>query len=177
MPAPDGAAVVAWVDEHVVRQLEQPPDRVEQLAREWLRPTFGVQVRSANVADEQRVACEDEPGFVRAAAAVADYIRVMGRRVARRGERLHERVTEINRPTVSERRGGELDADAFGKVRRCSGRLHQRRQAGEVIGLEVRLKDGDDRRANPLGRLEVALNQVDMGIDDGKLRCERQPNR
>src|SRR5207244_4868285 len=32
-----------------------------------------------------------------------------------------------------------------------------------------RLEDGDDRRARPSGRLEVALNELDVGIDDGEL--------
>ena len=42
-------------------------------------------------------------------------------------------------------------------------------QAGDVIGLNVRLKDGDDRDALRLGQRDVVVDEVDVGIDDGEL--------
>ena len=65
---------MAWVDEHVVRQLEQPAHRVEQLSGEQLRPTLGVQVRPTHVTDKQRVTGKNEPGLVCAAPGVAALI-------------------------------------------------------------------------------------------------------
>jgi hypothetical protein len=40
-----------------------------------------------------------------------------------------------------------------------------------VIGLDVRLEHGGDRGARALGRLEVALNELDVRIDDAEGRA------
>jgi hypothetical protein len=38
-----------------------------------------------------------------------------------------------------------------------------------VVGLDVRLEDGFDRRTGPLGSLQVLVDQFDVRIDN----CER----
>src|SRR5215210_6162681 len=60
----------------------------------------------------------------------------------------------------------EADSRVGGEVGRRARALDQRRQTGDVIGLDVRLKDGDDRDLLRLGQLDVVVDKVDMGIDD-----------
>ena len=63
----------------------------------------------------------------------------------------------------------ELDPCARGQVRRRAGAGDELRQAGDVVGLHVRLEDGDDRDALGLGQRDVLIDQVDVRIDDGEL--------
>ena len=108
-------------------------------------------------------------GSSRAAAAVGDGVGVMGGRVTRRRDRGHDRVAELDHVTVGERDVLELDAGAGGEVGGRAGALDERGQAGDVVGLDVRLEDGDDRRAERRGGREVVVDEVGVRIDDGQL--------
>jgi hypothetical protein len=94
---------------------------------------------------------------------------VVGGGVARGGDRLDDRVAELNPLAVLERDVLELDTRAGWEVGGRAGALDQRRQAGHVVGLNVRLEHRDDRDALSLGQFHVLVDQVDVGVDDGEL--------
>jgi hypothetical protein len=59
---------------------------------------------------------------------------------------------------------------------RCSGRqicrrsrLDERRQPGNVVGLDMCLEDRADRCAQTAGLLEVLVDEAEVWIDDGEL--------
>ena len=166
--AADRAAVVARVHDHPIRQLEQPRNRRVQLPCERLRITAGVQVRPADVADEQRVAGENEPWLLGRRGDGRRRRRRVSRRVARASR---ARARSCCRARPPRRRHGtcvELDPGTGRKVGGRARRFDERRQAGDVVGLHVRLEDGDDRRAEPLGLGQVLVDELDVRIDDGQ---------
>ena len=74
----------------------------------------------------------------------------------------------------------ELDPGARGQVRRRAGALDELGQPRDVVGLHVRLEDGDDRHALRLGERDVLVDEVDVRIDDRELRrasCSRADRR
>ena len=158
------------VDEDAVRELEQPPNRREQLACQRLRLTLGMQVRPAYVADEERVAGEDQPRLVIPPAAVGNHVRVVCRRVTRGPDYTNDGVAQLNDVTVSKLGVRELDVSAGRKVGGGAGRFDDFRQSGDVVGLYVRLEDRDDRRATLPGGGEIRVDELRMRIDDGQLR-------
>ena len=130
-----------------------------------------MQVRTADVADEQGVAREHQPRLVVAAAAVGDDIRVVRGCMPRRRQGAHDRVAELDDVRVLERHVRELDAGVPRQVRLRSGRGDERRQAGDVIGLDVRLEHRDDRRACTFRLGEVRVDEVGVGVDDREPRA------
>ena len=127
-----------------------------------------MQVRATDVANEERVAGEDEPGLFRAPAPVGDDVGVVCGRVPGRRERPHDRVPELDHLTVTERDDVEVDRRARREVRRRA-RLDERRQPGDVIGLHVRLEDGTDRRTEAPCLFEVLVDELGVRIDDREL--------
>jgi len=99
--ATDRAAVVTRVDENVVGQLEQALDRGVEFFRRRLRATACVQVRTTDVAHEQRVTREDEPRFFRPSASVRDEVGVVRGCVSRSGERSYIGIPELDEFTVT----------------------------------------------------------------------------
>ena len=149
-----------------------------QQAGERLRVAGDVQVGPADVADQQRVAGEHQPRLLVAAPSVGDDVGVMRGRVPRRRDSADDRVAELDVVAVSQRNVVEIDASALGQIGGRSGRLHQRRQARDVVSLHVRLEDGDDWCADALGFGEVGVDKLDVRVDDRELaERERQPNR
>ena len=86
-----------------------------------------MQVGPADVADEQRVAGEHEPGLLVATAPVGDDVGVMGGRVPRCRESADDRVAEFDRLTVVQRNVVEGDARPGREVSGRAGRFHERR--------------------------------------------------
>ncbi len=158
---------MARIDEHVVGELEQELDRGVQRFRRRLRIAAHVQVGATDVADEERIAGEDEPGLFRTPAPVGDDVGVVRRGVAGRCERSHERVPELDDLTVTDRDMLEVDRSPSRQIRGRSG-LDERGQPGDVIGLHVRFEDGTDRRTETPGFLEVLVDEVGVRIDDGE---------
>jgi hypothetical protein len=132
-----------------------------------------VQVRPADVADQQRVAAEDEPRLLVAAAPVRDYIGVVRRRVPGCVERRDDRVAELDPIAVGERDVIELDSGAGGKIRRRFRRLDERRQARDVIRLHVRLEHGDDRSPDRSCDCQIFVDEVGVRIDDREAAVHR----
>ena len=106
----------------------------------------GVEVRAAGVANEQRVAGQHEPRVI-AAGVVGDEVGVVRERVAGGRDRRDLDVAERDHVAVAQRVVLELDTRAIGQVRGRAGAGDQIGQAGDVVGLHVRLEDRDDRRA------------------------------
>ena len=161
----------------MIGQLEQAHHRAELLPRQRLRVSGRVKVGPADVADEQRVAAEDEPGLLRPAPPVGNDEGEVGGRMPGRRNRTDDRVPELDDVAVGKRLVLELDACVRGEVGGRTGRLDERREAGYVIGLDVRLEDGRDRRARPLGGVEVALDELDVRVDDRELRVRETPEQ
>src|SRR5918999_2925514 len=168
--AADRAGVVSGVEQQVVRQaqhalveraIQRPGHLLDAVA------TVRVQVRPAGVPDQQRVAGEHHPWIV-GPGVVGDQVRVMGVGVPGGGDRLELRVAEPHHLAVVDGVVVELDACAPGEVRRGARAGHELGQAGDVIGLHVRLEDGDDRRALGLGERDVSIDQVGVWIDHGE---------
>ena len=144
--------------QRAVERARHLPDRVLAV---------GVEVGAAGVADQQRVAREHEPRLV-ATRPVGDEVGVMRQCMTGSGDRLDLGVPEYDHLAVSERVMREVDPGTLGQVR---GRVRSRDElgeAGDVIGLEVRLEHGDDRHALALRLLDVGIDQVDVGIDYGE---------
>ena len=108
-----------------------------------------------------------------AAAPVGDDVGEVGGRVPGRRERAHDGVAELDR---SRRRRSATWSNSTPGARRevgdRAGRLDERGQPGDVVGLHVRLEDRHDRRADPLGLAEVVVDELDVRVDDREPRRE-----
>ena len=127
--AADRAPVVARIDENVVGQLEQTLDRPVEVFRRRLGPAAGVEVRTTDVANEQRVAGEYKPRLFRPSAPVCDKVGVVRRCVARCGDCSHDGVPELDDFAIGERNMLEIDGRSGRQVCHCPGRLDERRAA------------------------------------------------
>ena len=92
---------MARVKHDMVRQLEQPPQARMQQPRLPARIPGDVEVGTADVADQQRIAAENEPRLLIPAPPVGDDVGVVSRRVARRRDRSHDRIAELDPFTVA----------------------------------------------------------------------------
>lgn len=112
---------------------------------------MGVEVGPAGVADEQRVAGQDEPRLV-GARQVGDDVGVMGGGVSWCCPCLEHGVAEFDQLAVGEFDVGKVHAGALGQVGGGAGAGDEVGESGDVIGLHVRLEHGDDRDAWPSAR-------------------------
>ena len=155
---------VAWEELDSVRQLEQAPQAVE----EALGALFGLdrEIRPRGIADEQRVAGQDEPGLVRARTVDHGEGAVL-RPVPRRMDDAQRHLSHLDLRSVLERlervRGISLGMDSDWDA------LLQRQPpvAGEVVGVRVRLEDACQADALALGRFKVLLDGVGRIDHDG----------
>ena len=128
-----------------------------------------VQIRPTYVADQQRVPCEGEPGIPRAAPEVGDQIGVMHRGVPGSRERTDDRVAHLHLLAIRERVMIEIDAGIDRKVGTGPGPLHEHGKAGHVIGLDVRLEHGGNRRSDHGRSVDVFIHEISVGIHDREL--------
>ena len=117
-----------------------------------------MQVRPPDIADQERVAGENQPGLAVPAATVGHHVRVVGRRMPGRRERAHARVPERKLCAVLELLVLELDPRSSRQVRRRVGRLDERRQPRDVVRLHVRLEHGRDLGADGGRRRQVLVD-------------------
>ena len=125
-----------------------------------------MQVGAADIADQERVAAEQEPRLLGTAPPVGDRVGVVGGCMTRCCDRRHECVPNLDHVAVGERDMLELDARADGYVGGRAGALDQQGQAGDMVGLDVCLKYGHDRRPDLRCRLEVLLDEIGVRVDD-----------
>ena len=155
---------MAGIHLDAVAERDQPLQAVEE--------PFGAvrrldgEIRPGGVADEERVAGQDEPRLV-AARAVDDRERAVLRPVAGGVEGAHDDVAELDLRPVGERlvwerrfRGG-VDAHRHAVLER------EPAVAGDMVGVRVCLEHGDDPDAVVGGRVEVLLDAV-RGVDDDR---------
>ncbi len=125
---------MAGVDGDVVGQLLEPAQAVEEAFRTLGRADR--EVRPRGVADEQRVACEEEP--------LVDEQRAVLRPVSRRVDHPHadladaQDVAVLDRVERVVRLGERVDRDACPQFERKPA------VAGDVIGVIVRLDHAND---------------------------------
>ena len=72
---------MAGIHDDVIRQLEQSLQAPLQQPRLSVRIAGDVQIRTTDVADQERIAAEQEPRLAGAPTVVCDLLRVMRRRV------------------------------------------------------------------------------------------------
>ena len=130
---------MARVDHDVVGQLEQSPEGRAKLARERLGVFHCVEIRPADVADEQRVSREDEPRLERLAPSIGDDVCNVRRRMARSGEGVDESVTKLDPIAVSDGDVVEAHSGAVRQVGGAAGPLDERGKAGDVVSQHLRL--------------------------------------
>src|ERR671925_288145 len=134
-----------------------------------IRSMFGGrgQVGAGCVADQQRVAGDQEPRLV-ATRAVEDLEAAVLRPVAGRVDDADRRVAEgellsvLERVEVVCRLGRRVDGDGRAVLQR------EPAVPGDVVGVRVRLEDANDVRPARLRLVEVLLDRVG-GIDDHRL--------
>ena len=163
--AAERPADVAGPDLGEVPEREEPLERPEEPAGALLG--VDCEIRARDVAHEERVAGDDEPGLL-AAAPVGDEIRGVLRPVAGGCKSRDGDLADRDRVAVGERLVLELDPCAGRHVDGGAGRLGQAALAGDVVGVVVRLEDVGDPEAVLLGELEVGLD-VPFRVDDRRL--------
>jgi hypothetical protein len=134
-----------------------------------VRVAGDVQIRAANIADQQRVAAEDEPGLVVAPAPVGNRVGVVRRRMARGRDRGKDGIAELHRITAGERDVRELHSCAGWQIGGRRAAFDERRQAGDVIRLHVRFDHGNDRRTSTFGLVQIRLDQRFVWINHREL--------
>jgi hypothetical protein len=145
-----------------VRQLEQAPQRVEEALGALLRADGEVGPR--RVADEERVARQDEPRLVRARAVDHREAGVL-RPVAGCVDRAQHDLAQLDLGAVLQRVVVELgrrrgvDRDRHAVLEREAA------VAREMVGVGVRLDGSHDRDAPPPRRLEHGLDR-ERRVDD-----------
>ena len=106
-----------------------------------------MEIGTTDVADEKRIAGEDEPRLLRPASAVGHDEREMRGCMTRGCERCDDCVPELDHRAVRKRVVGELDTCPSGEIGGRAGGLDEGGQAGHVIRLDMSLEDGGDRGA------------------------------
>jgi hypothetical protein len=156
---------VARVHLDAVAELGEPSERVEQALCSFR--SVDREVGPSRLADEQRVAREDEPRLV-ATRPVDHGERAVLRPVAGRMNRSHDDVAEDDLLSVGER---------IVRERSVGGRVHPYRHAvlqrepavaGDVVGVRVRLEDGNYPDGAPADLVEVRLDPVSRVDEDGE---------
>jgi hypothetical protein len=160
---------VARIKQDLVGELKEAPDGTKELASTRLRIATSVQVGTADISDQERVAGEDEPRLFSSPPPIGNEEGVVCGRMPRRGQSANDRVSEIDDFAVTEGGMGELDSCSGWEVRGRSCCLDECREPRDVVGLNVCLEDGGDWGTGPLSRLQVLVEKLDVRIDDGEL--------
>jgi hypothetical protein len=155
---------VPGIDLDPVRQLEQAPQRVEELAGALLRSDCEVGAR--RIADEERVAGQDEPRLVRARAVDRREARVLGPVPGRVDRAQHDRAeldlgAVLQRVVVVRGLGRRMDRDRHGVLER------EPSVTGEVVRMRVRLDRPDDPDLAPRRLREHRLDREGWIHDRG----------
>ena len=160
---------MAGVDLDAVAELDEPAQRVKETLGAFAR--LDREVGSRSVADEERVAGEDDPRL-RPAREVADREAAVLRPVTWRVDAAKDDVAErdlvavLHRVVRVLRLGGRMDADGGAVLER------EPPVTREMIRVRVRLDGAHDANLAPLGLVEVLLDREGR-IDDDRLAGAR----
>ncbi len=155
------------VDLDAVSQLDEPAQRVKETLRALAR--LDREVRPCGVADEERVAGEDDPRLV-ATRSVADRQAAVLGPVTRGVDAAKHDVAELDLRAVGQR---------VVRVLGAGGGVHAHPDAvlepeapvpGEVVGVRVGLDGADDAHVALVGLGEVLLDREGRIDDDGVTR-------
>ena len=141
---------------------------VVELHGELADPIVARQIRPADAAHEQRVACQNEPGVL-APRAVANEIADALRAVARRVQNANVIVAELYLVAIAKGHVGKDDIRRFVEVHLCPEALRHEAGGRGVVGLHVGLEYVADRAAGELRKLEVLLDVLNVGVAHGEL--------
>ena len=154
---------MAGEDLDAVAELDEPAQAVEEAFGSLVR--LDREVRPARVADEERVAGEDEPRLVAARAVGHREAAVLGA-VARRVDRAQDDRADLDLRPVLERLVRErrlrlaVDADRDAVLER------EPSVTGDVVGVGVRLEHADEADAPALRLRQHRLDEVRRVDDD-----------
>jgi hypothetical protein len=154
-------------DLDAVSELDEPPQAVEEALGSL--PCLDREIRPADIADEERVAGEDEPRLVAAGAVDHREAAVLGP-VARRVDRAEDDIAHLDLRPVLERlvrehglRSG-VDADRDVVLERKPAVTR------DVIRVRVRLEDADEPDTLALRPRQHGLDRV-RRVDDDRDAC------
>jgi hypothetical protein len=154
-------------DLDAVSQLDEPPQAVEEALGSLL--CLDREIRPAGIADEQRVAREDEPRLVAAGAVDHREAAVLGP-VTGRVDRAEDDVSQLDLCSVLERLvrehglRGRVDTDSDAVLER------EPAVARDVIRMRVRLEDADEPDTLAFRLRQHGLDRIGR-VDDDRDAC------
>ena len=154
---------MARVDLDSVTELGEAVQRVIEAFRALER--LDREVRPCRVADEERVAREDEPGLV-CPRTVDDCERAVLRPVPRRVQGPYDDVAERDLISVLQRLVRERGASDLVDSYRNAVIEREAAVAGHVVGVRVRLEHARESHVASLALVQVLLDRIGR-IDDG----------
>ena len=154
---------MAGEDLDAVAELDEPAQAVEEALRSL--PCFDREVRPPGVADEERVAGEDEPWLVAARAVDHREAAVLGP-VARRVDRAEDDLADLDLCPVVERLVREGRAGVAVDAERDAVLERETAVAGDVVGVRVRLEHADEADVAARRLLQQRLDRVRRVDDD-----------
>src|ERR671924_598648 len=160
--AAERAADVSRPDLEEVLVLQQPPERAVQVAGALLG--LDGQVGPRHVADEERVAGQDEPRALVAASVLDEEREVLGP-VAGRPDGGDARLPDLDRRSLLERLVVVLGFGLARDVERRPGRGREPPAAGEVVGVVMGLEHVPDLEVVLAREVEVLLD-LPLRVDD-----------
>ncbi len=119
-----------------------------------------LEIGAAGAADEQRVAGED-------AVAHQEAVRVV--RVSGRIEHVERETLDGELVALGHAHGDHVDLALFAHHGDAVGAVAQRAEAGDVIGVQVRVDRLDQLEIELAHELDVAIHLLQNGIDDQRL--------
>ena len=132
---------MAGEDLDAVAELDEPAQAVEEALRSL--PCLDREIRPARVADEERVAGEDEPRLVAAGAVDHREAAVLGA-VTRRMDRAQDDRADLDFRPVVERLVREARPGFAVHANRDAVLEREASVAGDVVGMRVRLENADE---------------------------------
>ncbi len=147
-----------------VTELHQPAQRVEETlgAVECLDRKVG----AGGVADEERVAGQHEPRLV-GPRAIDHRERAVLRPMPWRVDRANDDLAELELCAVLQRLVRERRFGSFVHVHRDAFLERQAAVTGDVVGVRVRLEDGDELDVPALALIQILLDRVGRIDEDG----------
>ena len=161
--AAERAGDVAREDLDAVPELGEAAQAVEEAL--GALPGLDREIRPAGIADEERVAGEDEPRLVAPGAVDHREAAVLGA-VARRVDRAQDDVADLDLGPVLERLVREGRPGLLVDANRDAVLEREAAVSRDVVGVRVRLEDADQPDVVPLGLCQHGFDVIRRVDDD-----------